>query len=179
MPDLNIQVFVDAISLLSESPVKKSVFIYDDSPCENREVGTHDAASRVYPGQLVRWVVNPIDVQTSVWISGISFGSKETATMPHHPSPAPSIENTLALENGEVEETSDTLTDFEVDHARAPWLWVWEGYAPYCMIPNLRYPYSLRLRFGRNPTKTIVVDGPALLFEPYPPLPHVEAGSVI
>lgn len=81
----NIQVFVDVIALLAGLPAKKSVFIYDDSPDGSKGKGTVDISSSIHPGQLVRWTVNAIDVQTQVWIEAISFG--DAAAAPIGPAP--------------------------------------------------------------------------------------------
>jgi hypothetical protein len=156
---LNIQVFVDVIALMAGSPVEKSVFIYDDSPSGSIGKGTHTTASAVYPGQLIQWNIYPVDVQTPVWIGGITFGPQ------------------VAVAAATSEEVSTAITSAAVDvsqectGSKTPWLDTWAGYAPLCMLPDLAYPYSLHLQFGVT-GKMISVNGPQLAFPTvYAPVP--------
>lgn len=73
-PTLNIRIFVDVIALLLGHPADGAVFLYDDSPYGGSEAGTAKRVSPVWPGQLVRWSVTPLDVQTPVWLADLPFG---------------------------------------------------------------------------------------------------------
>ncbi|MCG5480826.1 hypothetical protein [Sinorhizobium alkalisoli] len=73
MSPLNIQVFVDVVALLLGNPADDNAFLFDDSFCGGEDSGTAKLASPVWPRQLVRWSVTPLDVQTPVWLSGLSF----------------------------------------------------------------------------------------------------------
>lgn len=85
MPARNIQILVDVVALLSESGIEKSIFMYDDSPQPSINLGTAKLRSPVYPGQLVRWAIVPIDIQTPCWLVSLTFG----ANPPPPPAPAP------------------------------------------------------------------------------------------
>lgn len=85
MPALNIQILVDVVALLSESGIDKSIFMYDDSPQPSINLGTAKLRSPVYPGQLVRWAIVPIDIQTPCWLVSLTFGTNA----PPPPAPAP------------------------------------------------------------------------------------------
>lgn len=138
MKKLNIQVFIDVIAVLTGGPVEKSVFIYDDSPSGSSGKGTHKAVSTVYPGQLIQWNLYPLDVQTPVWLGGITFGPHKT-------------------------EGTKTNVSRGVIGDRTPWLHSWSGYAPLYMWPNCGYPYTFHLQFGAA-GKTINLSGAKLAF---------------
>jgi hypothetical protein len=164
---LNIQIFVDVIALMTGSPVEKSVFIYDDSPSGTVGKGTHKTVSAVYPGQLVQWNIYPVDVQTPLWLGGITFGPEEST-------PAP------AATSSEINDKSGTLAtaDPATTGSKTPWLRTWSGYAPLFMVPDCGYPYALHLQFGVT-GKTIAVSGPQLAFPTIPPPAPVGADSVL
>ncbi|PJR08815.1 hypothetical protein [Sinorhizobium meliloti] len=87
MPPLNVQVFVDVVALLLGNPADDSVFLFDDNFCGGEDSGTAKLASPVWPRQLVRWSVTPLDVQTPVWLSGISFDGLEIPAGTNVPAP--------------------------------------------------------------------------------------------
>src|SRR5262245_25715657 len=153
---------------MSRGPLDKSVFVYDDSPAGSVGKGTRNAISAVRPGQLIRWKTTPLDLQTSVWIGGITFGTQGTAesAMPSPPPvPAP-IEDTSGAE---ASEGLEALASVEAAVAMqppppAPWLLSWEGYAPVGMFPDVLYPYTIHLKFGNATHKTIAIEGPKLSF---------------
>jgi hypothetical protein len=150
---LNIQVFVDVIALMAGSPIEKSVFIYDDSPSGSVGKGTHKTVSATYPGQLIQWNIYPVDVQTPVWLGGITFGTQDCIADP-------------APESAEAPNVSQ-----DCPGNKTPWLYTWAGYAPLCMLPDCEYPYSLHLQFGIA-GKVINVNGPKLAFPTvYAPVP--------
>ena len=81
MSTLNIQVFVDVIALLSGAPLNKAVHMFDDGAIGSEGQGTHMLVSAVLPGQLVRWTVNAVDVQTQVWLKDVTFGPAAERTV--------------------------------------------------------------------------------------------------
>ena len=142
MQPLNIQIFVDVMALLLGNPPEGAVFAFDDSPLDSENNGTPTLQSTIWPGQLVRWTVTPVDVQTLVWISDLSFGEVE------------------ASEKEGVVAAPETAT---------PWAESWEGYVPaYGLCADGDYPYRLSLRFGALSQHRVVVEGLALRFLPQP-----------
>ncbi|MGY4403785.1 hypothetical protein [Bradyrhizobium sp. USDA 3315] len=73
MTPLNIRVFVDVIALLLGNAVDGNVFMFDDGVSGGESLGTAKLVSSVWPGQLVRWSLTPLDVQTMAWLTGVSF----------------------------------------------------------------------------------------------------------
>lgn len=139
MQPLNIQIFVDVMALLLDNPTEGAVFAYDDSPVPSQNKGTPMLQTPVWPGQLVRWSLIALDVQTPAWIRRISFGANMAS------SPAP-----------------QTGTD-------TPWSVSWEGYMPcYGLIPGQAFPYQLEIGFGALSTRRSMVAGPSLCVMPLP-----------
>jgi hypothetical protein len=188
MKNLNIQVFVDVIALLSGSSVDKSVFIYDDSPAGSVGKGTPSAVSAVYPGQFIQWSVYAIDVQTIVWVNSISFGPRVVGSLdPSSTLPEATGDTAEAAEgtnNAEQQPSTDdvdshanvSIAPLEVVQTQ-PWLLRWEGYAPACMSPNVDYPYALHLKFKTG--ETIVIDGPKLAFPTIAEPAYTETNNVL
>lgn len=139
MQPLNIQIFVDVMALLLGNPTKGAVFAYDDSPAPSQNKGTPNLQTPVWPGQLVRWSLIALDVQTSAWIRRLSFGSN----VPSSPMP-------------------ETGSDM-------PWSVSWEGYMPvYGLVPGQTFPYQFEIGFGALSTLRSVVTGPSLCVMPLP-----------
>jgi hypothetical protein len=163
MPTLNIQVFVDVIALLSGAPSNKAVHMFDDGGMGSEGQGTHTLVSAVLPGQLVRWTVNAVDVQTQVWLKDVTFG--------------PAVERTVS-EVAEVQSTtdeSDTDTWQQKSEAPNPWpetaagpVPIWgkrfEGYIPFEILPEMPHVYHLKLAFAQGNGPAVTVEGPALRF---------------
>lgn len=149
MTALTLQVFVDSIALLSGTPAKQSVFLYDTSLMASQGKGTASLVTACLPGQLLRWTITPLDLQAPAWISGIAFGPPPAAD---HSDPPQAPDNAQ------------------------PWALEWSGYAPAFMELGVCYPYTLFLSFGCATGAPIAVTGPALLF-PAPALPNVPEAS--
>ncbi|MGM4954243.1 hypothetical protein BjapCC829_48980 (plasmid) [Bradyrhizobium barranii] len=79
MTPLNIRVFVDVVDLLLRNTVDSNVFMFDDGSCRREGLGTSKLVSSVWPGQLVRWSLTPLDVQTMAWLTGVSFDGNAPA----------------------------------------------------------------------------------------------------
>ncbi|QIG95538.1 hypothetical protein [Bradyrhizobium sp. 6(2017)] len=76
MTPLNIRVFVDVVALMLGNTADGNVFMFDDSLWGGQDSGTAKLVSPVWPGQLVRWSLTPLDVQTMAWLTGVSFDGK-------------------------------------------------------------------------------------------------------
>jgi hypothetical protein len=82
MTPLNIRVLVDVVALLLGNTADGNVFMFDDGFCSGEGLGTAKLVSSVWPGQLVRWSLTPLDVQTMAWLTGVSFdGNAPPATV--------------------------------------------------------------------------------------------------
>lgn len=139
MQPLNIQIFVDVMALLLGNPAEGAVFAYDDSPVPSQNKGTPNLQTPVWPGQLVRWYLIALDVQTPAWIRRVRFGSNLPS------SPAPEI------------------------GAETPWSVSWEGYMPlYGVMPGQTFPYQFELGFGALSPQRSIVTGPSLCVMPLP-----------
>jgi len=185
MQPLNIQIFVDVIALLADQPKEPTVFAYDDSCLGSQGKGTRHLHSAVWPGQLVRWSIVPIDVQTHIWIDQIVFGPE---IAPAGAAAAPSASEplaagTTATKGGEEKSPPEGEPVASAPVAPAaecaagpgaapvfwPWQKDWQGYVPWCLPPGIAQPYRLHLRCNAD-GRAVVVDGPALVF-PLPPPP--------
>lgn len=181
MQPLNIQIFVDVIALLADQPNEATVFAYDDSSLGSQGKGTRHLHSAVWPGQLVRWSLVPIDVQTHIWIDQIVFGLESG---PAGTATAPSASETPAAgtpATGGEEEKSPPQSETRAGATAAecaavpeaapvfwPWQKDWQGYVPWCLPPGIAQPYRLHLRCNAD-GRAVVVDGPALVFTLPPP----------
>lgn len=174
MAVLNIQLFVDVVALLSGASTEQAVFFYDDGRLSSEGQGSPALVSAVLPGQFVRWAVNPIDVQTQIWIQQITFDGApvmgngqevETSTggegQGHQAQPAETPD----------EGASAALAPEGIAYP-LPQVPVWgrgfEGFVPFTMLPGVRYPYHVELSCGISGGNTIRIDGPALLFPALP-----------
>lgn len=149
MMPLNINIFVDVIALLVDNPTEECIFLFDDSPTQSNNLGrgTPGLQTLVCPGQLVRWSLMPIDVQTPVWLAGISFGactSLQSACQP----------------------ADKTVTNNRPESPASypPWARYWEGYVPHGPMPGTIYPYRLEFQFGGLTGRTVMINGPALVY---------------
>ena len=169
MKKLNIQVFVDVLAMMTGSPIEKTVFIYDDSASSSTGKGTYQTVSATYPGQLIQWNLYPVDVQTQVWLGGITFGPQVLEA--EMIAPADSIALPDAAE-------SSVCVGQDVVGSETPWLYTWTGYAPLYMWPNYKYPYTLHLQFGIT-GKTVRVNGPKLVFPTFCAIAPIGESSVL
>jgi hypothetical protein len=69
----NINIAVDVVAALSDKSLKGNVFLMDNGSFESTNQGTDYLTTLCIPGQLIRWTVYAIDLQTPVAIKNISF----------------------------------------------------------------------------------------------------------
>ena len=143
MNTLHIKVFVDVIALLSGEPIKRSVHMFDDSGAGSKGQGTHELVSAASPGQLIKWTINALDVQTQVWIKDIKFGS------------APTVMET-------VDDDSKAENVMATDEVPL-WGKNFEGFMPSNIFPKSSYSYYLNLAFSESCKRVFTVNGPKLL----------------
>jgi len=147
---LNITIVVDSLLLLETGDIDRSVFLVDDSDLSVGK-GTHHLTSSVFPLQMVRWTLVPVDLQAPGWVVGIDFVGAEPL-----PDPEPVPEGLAA--------------------PRARSL-LWEGVVPPGLTPGQVFPYRILLNFGDGHRGTpLSVEGPSLTLAPsptpdFPPLP--------
>ena len=134
---LNIQIIVDAIALLTHEEPQQTVFLFDDNVHPSKGRGSIQLSSAVYPGQMVRWSVLPMDVQAPVWLKNIRFcGMPGTAEQPNVAYAAEKQISSL----------------------------FWQGYVPTWLVPGNIYPYEVTLGFGPQSARTVSVNGPELIY---------------
>lgn len=168
MTIINIQMFVDAVALLSGAPQSQAVHMFDDSRIGHEDQGAPSLVSSVLPGQLVRWTVNPIDVQTQVWIKSIAFGPATTA--PENEEAGDDTSNAVAKDEHAVAMQS-VNEPFGVPRAMAPapvWSQRFEGYVPCEILPDVPHPYRVDLCFASGGGAAITIEGSALCFAQSP-----------
>ncbi len=69
----NINIAVDVVAALSDKSLKGNVFLMDNGSFESTNQGTDHLTTLCIPGQLIRWTVYAIDLQTPVAIKNITF----------------------------------------------------------------------------------------------------------
>lgn len=163
MTALNIHVFVDVVALLSGAPAARAVHMFDDGRCGSKGLGSAALVSSVLPGQLLRWTVTPIDVQTQVWIRDIAFGPAPEPTAP--------VVDSETAEEGATEAPGAPVTSDEAPEAGAPepvpvWARRFEGFVPFEIVPNAPHPYRIDLCFAAARGPSVTIRGPALRFGP-------------
>lgn len=163
MPTLNIQVFVDVIALLSGAPSNKAVHMFDDGGMGSEGQGTHALISAVLPGQLVRWTVNALDVQTQVWLKDVTFGPATESTVSDE---AEAQSTTDEPEADAGQQTSEAPNPWQESAAGPVAIWGkrFEGYIPFEILPELPHVYHFKLAFAEGNGPAVTVDGPALRF---------------
>jgi hypothetical protein len=77
MHTTNINIAVDVVAALSNKSLKGNVFLMDNGCFESENQGTDSLATFCIPGQLIRWTVYAVDLQTPVAIKNITFLTTE------------------------------------------------------------------------------------------------------
>jgi hypothetical protein len=167
MKPLNIQMFVDAAALLSGCAVSETFFLFDDNPA-SRSKGTSRLSSACYPGQLIRWYLTPIDVQTPVWIKAIQFSQGLAAALPGRPeaSTGSVLDSQEAAAPAKADlGLSESVARIALDKAQCgPWGFVWSGYVPAWVLPDHPYRYDIQFVFGGGQSTAFAVGGPSLVY---------------
>lgn len=133
----NIVVAVDSIGALSDGTLENNLFLMDDGPWTSSGQGTTGLATLCTPGQVIQWVVYPIDLQTAAEIYSIEFNTYDNTTPPANNS------------------TGNDVV--------APDLNSWTGIVPATMVPGLKYHYRLGIRMGVGPNSIMYTHAPALV----------------
>ncbi|BDD03233.1 hypothetical protein [Aureibacter tunicatorum] len=130
---INIVIFVDVISALSEGSLHGSIFLMDDSEFQSQHEGSSELMTHCATGQLVKWKIYAIDVQTPVEIKSISFGGVPIGNVPQEES----------AQNGDSK--------------------VWSGYVPTWMEENKSYSYQLEVQMGKGECSDMLIDTASLV----------------
>jgi hypothetical protein len=139
MQAINIVTIVDVIGALSSGALRDNLYMADNG-WGSAGKGTAELATACYPGQLINWVVNALDVQTPVLIDAITFLDKDDTAAAQGIVIAPGF-------------------------GGAPRSFYWAGFVP-CYLPPGLYGYRLKLQMGRGSRSTMCVDTPALNVQP-------------
>lgn len=182
MSVVTIQIFVDAVYLLCGGEQAKAVFVVDDSAAGSIDRGTDRAQTAVHPGQLVRWMLYPIDVQTPIWLKGVHFSVPTEVDAVEDEAAGgaePPVTEPVASASDSPAEAGKAADDPVAPPLIAPWWLRWEGYMPALLPPGGAAPYTVEVAFGGAGTRTMRITGPALIapatFEPAPP----PAGAIL
>lgn len=155
MQALNIQIYVDVVQLLLDHNAGRAAFMFDDSPGGGDGQGTLSLRSPVLPGQLVRWTVTPVDVQTPIWISGIEFMPKAAD---EDAKPAD-----VARTGGEAADETETKADALSPYSAPVWSKSWNGFVPAWEL-TCGGEYAYRVIFSFGGVSEIAMEGPALVY---------------
>ena len=139
-----IVVAVDTVAALSDQSLDDNLFLTDDGDFESDGKGTALLVTKCYPGQLIKWNIYPVDLQTPAAIKKITF-------LPPGENPAPAKTSSV-----------DQALDGDVREFDNPNVNSWSGYAPGAMIPGLAYNYRLEIQIGEGKDSSLHIDTPAL-----------------
>jgi len=73
MEHIHITIVIDVVKALVEGTLLGDTYMIDDSPFGSEGQGTASLATACTSGDKISWTVIPVDLQTDVAISGISF----------------------------------------------------------------------------------------------------------
>lgn len=136
---ININIAVDVIAALSERKLEKHVFLMDNSLLGGTGQGTNHLTTFCRPGQVIKWLVYAIDLQTPVAIKNITFigGNNDCNSMDQ-------------VNCGYGERDNPDTKD-------------WTGIVPCYMVPQLPYRYRLELQMGEGLHSILCIDAPSLM----------------
>lgn len=137
---ININIAVDVVKALSDKSLKGNIYLMDDSSFNSLNQGTGELCTFCMPGQALRWVVYPIDLQTPVVIKHISFIAHEGN---------PERNDSGRVKNNLSEDDPDLKT--------------WTGILP-AMKSGHKYRYRLELQMGNGKNSIISIDSPSLAY---------------
>jgi len=149
----NIIILVDVIGALSDQTLLNgNLAMMDNSIYQSTGQGTPNLCTVCRPGQILQWVLHPVDVQTPVGIKSITFGGSgpDLGTDVTEPTDTP-------LPDGGSSPDGVALPDSVTQS-----LEVWSGVVPPYMIPGMEYPYRLELQMYEGPYSVMLIDSCSL-----------------
>lgn len=164
--NIHINIAVDTISALSEKQLEGNLFLMDDGIYESIGQGTTDLVTHCVPGQLIYWVIHPVDLQTPVSLKSIEFLSSQqidisqedllqSNTLPICHS-YPTTPSQCHHENLDEVAVADEVQ-------QDPDAFVWSGYVPFYLQPGLVYHYRLTVQIGHGGNSVMSIETPGLL----------------
>ncbi|WP_075602922.1 hypothetical protein [Saccharicrinis aurantiacus] len=130
MNTTNINIAIDVIAALSDKTLRGNIFVMDDGLLNSRNKGTDHLVTVCSAGQLIKWSIYAIDLQTPVSIKSISFSQTE----------------------------KDNNEDIPNNHYTNLDLNEWSGYVPNYLLPNKQYKYKLELQMGEGQYSILSID---------------------
>jgi len=130
MNTTNINIAIDVIAALSDKTLRGNIFVMDDGLLNSRNKGTDHLVTVCSAGQLIKWSIYAIDLQTPVSIKSISFSQTE----------------------------KDNNEDIPNNHYTNLDLNEWSGYLPNYLLPNKQYKYKLELQMGEGQYSILSID---------------------
>ena len=137
---INVNIAVDVIRALSEESLKDNLYMMDNNPfsdgLQSSGQGTDYLTTSCTPGQVIKWVVHAIDLQTPVSIRNIEF-----------------------IVEGDHEQPGGHGVE---EHSNRPDLKIWTGIVPSTMVVGQPYRYRVELQMGDGQNSVMSVDSAAL-----------------
>ncbi|MFG2003954.1 hypothetical protein ACGFNU_32835 [Spirillospora sp. NPDC048911] len=189
---VNIVIAVDVIKCLSEgSLLNGNLSMMDDGKYQSTGQGTAELCTVCCPGQVVRWTVVPLDVQTPVAIKNITFlpsrdddddvndsgngngkrsvlDSWSSLLVPDTTQPLEEVRGPgygeAALPDGGPSDggAPDGASPDGALVDENPTLDVWDGVVPPFLEPAVSYRYRLELQMYEGERSTLQIESPAL-----------------
>lgn len=135
---INIVTVVDVVEALSSKTLLEgNLCMMDDSPFESHNQGTPNLCTHCLPGQVIKWSMIALDLQTPVAIKSIRF---------------------IGPDGADALPKTDPLTA-ESDKLH---LNVWEGIVPYDLVPGVEYKYRMEVQMYEGINCLMTIDSPSI-----------------
>lgn len=141
--NINIVVAVDVIKALSEKKLDNSIYLLDDSIWGSEGKGTGRLITRCVPGQRIKWMSYPVDLQTPLSVSRVDF-----------------IPVYGYVPGGYLPQTGTGIQAVNPDYFE------WTGVVPDYLIPGTPYYYRLQVEMGEGKNSTMHISTAAIMVKP-------------
>jgi hypothetical protein len=139
-PRIDIVVVVDVIGALSDETLLGNLWMMDNGSGQSTGQGTPELSTACCAGQLIKWAVRAVDLQTPVEIGRITFPGGCAEQAPAEPasgSAGPTDRIDLGLN-------------------------VWSGVVPPYLTAGTTYRYTLELHMYEGRNSVMSIDSPSL-----------------
>lgn len=136
---VNINIAVDVVAALTQQTLHKNIFFMDNSISNSLYEGTEYLTTKCQAGQMIKWNIYAIDLQTPIVIKNISFINDKSCD--------------VNKENSNAEYSEKNNPDAKT----------WTGIVPWYMTPNVPYKYRLEVQMGEGPKSILSIDSACLM----------------
>lgn len=188
--NIQINVAVDTVAALSEGTLAGNMCLMDDSIHDSENQGSTELVTHCMPGQLITWIIYPVDLQTPVSLEQLEFlpgeaaqeaaklidEQQEQAEQAHAEYLAQLIDCDTPEKEAESQtaEAADAKDDAEHSHSDDegpeellphvdPDARVWSGYTPSYLVPGEKYFYRLTVKMGEGKYSTLICDSASIM----------------